>query len=84
MKGISKQMWINLLICVVAVVIVVKVWKGLKKINDFLPYIAAVIAAFVIFFYWIYERSEPRFLTPLIDKVAPFFPNKTTFEPSRR
>lgn len=84
MKGISKQMWINLLICVVAVVIVIKVWKGLKKINDFLPYIAAVIAAFVIFFYWIYERSEPRFLTPLIDKVAPFFPNKTTFEPSRR
>ena len=83
-KGISKQTWINLLICVVALIVVVKVWKSLKKLNDFLPYIAAAVAGFLIFFYWIYERSEPKFLTPVIEKIAPFFPNKSTFEPTKR
>lgn len=84
LKAVPKQTWINLGICVVTVIVIIKVWKGLKKVNDFLPYIAAIMASFVIFFYWIYERSEPRFLSPVIDKIAPFFPSKTTYEPNRR
>ncbi len=79
LKTVPKQTWINLGICLVTVIVIIKVWKTLKKVNDFLPYIAAVLAAFVIFFYWIYERSEPSFLTPVIDKIAPFFPSKTTY-----
>ncbi|MBI5690000.1 MAG: hypothetical protein HZC55_07845 [Verrucomicrobia bacterium] len=84
MKSMPKQTWINLAICIVAVVVIVKVWRALKKINEFIPYIAAALAAFLIFFYWVYERSEPRFLTPVVDKIAPFFPSKTTYEPGRR
>lgn len=79
LKAVPKQTWINIGICLVTVIVMIKVWKALKKLNDFLPYIAAVLAAFVIFFYWIYERSEPRFLTPVIDRIAPFFPSKTTY-----
>lgn len=84
LKSVPKQTWINVAICVVTLIVIVKVWRGLKKINEFIPYIAAVLAAFLIFFYWVYERSEPRFLTPLVDKVAPFFPSKSTYEPGRR
>jgi flagellar biosynthesis protein FliQ len=79
-RSVSKQTWINLAICVLAVVVIVRVWRGLKKINDFVPYIVAVLAAFLIFFYWVYERCEPRFLTPLVEKLAPFFPSKSTQE----
>ncbi|MBM3851988.1 MAG: hypothetical protein FJ399_02395 [Verrucomicrobia bacterium] len=79
-RSISKQTWINLAICVLAVVVIGRVWRGLKKINDFVPYIVAVLAAFLIFFYWVYERCEPRFLTPLVEKLAPFFPSKSTQE----
>lgn len=79
LKTVPKQTWINLGICIVTVIVMIKVWRALKKVNDFLPYIAAALAAFVIFFYWIYERSEPRFLTPVIDRIAPFFPSKTTY-----
>ena len=39
--------------------------------------VAAMLAALLIFFYWVYDRSEPRFLTPVIDKLAPFFPSKS-------
>ena len=78
LKRVPKETWINIGICLLAVVVITRVWKALKKFNDFAPYIAALLAAGLIFFYWVYDRSEPRFLTPLIDKLAPFFPSKGT------
>ena len=78
LKHVSKDTWINLAICIIAVVVIIRLWRVLKKVNEFVPYIAAVLAGGLIFFYWVYERSEPRFLTPVIDKLAPFFPSKNT------
>ena len=77
-KKMPKDTWINIGICVLAVIIVVRAWRVLKNINEFFPYIAGVLASFLIFFYWVYDRSEPRFLTPLINHLAPFFPSKGT------
>lgn len=76
LKHVPKETWINILICIAAVVAVWRGWKMLRRINEFFPYIAALLAGFLIFFYWVYERNEPRFLTPLMDKLAPFFPTK--------
>jgi hypothetical protein len=77
-RQVPKDTWINIAICIIAIVVIVRLWRVLKNINEFVPYIAAVLAAGLIFFYWVYERSEPRFLTPMIDKLAPFFPSKGT------
>ena len=30
-------------------------------------------------FNWIYERNEPAFLTPIVEKIAPFFPAKDSY-----
>ncbi len=41
------------------------------------------IIAFVIFTVvgvnWIYERNEPAFMTPIVDKIAPFLPSKGAY-----
>jgi len=29
----------------------------------------------VVFFSWVYNRNEPKFLTPIVEKIAPFFPS---------
>ena len=76
LKKIPTQTWINLGICILTVVIIARVWKVLKGVNEFVPYIAVTLASGLIFFYWVYERTEPRFLTPMVDKLAPFFPSK--------
>jgi hypothetical protein len=76
LRRVPKQTWINLAICIIALLVVVRLWKALKNFNEFAPYIAASIAGVLIFFYWVYERSEPRFLTPLVEKIAPFFPSR--------
>ncbi|MSU50509.1 MAG: hypothetical protein EXS37_15725 [Opitutus sp.] len=75
-RQVPKDTWINIGICVLTVIIIVRLWGVLKKANDFAPYIAAILGSFLIFFYWIYDRSEPRFLTPVVEKLAPFFPSK--------
>ena len=32
----------------------------------------------VVSFQWVYERNEPRFLTPYVEQVAPFFPARSS------
>lgn len=76
LQRVPKETWINLGIAVVAIIVLMKAWRVLKSFNDFAPYLATLLAVALLFFYWVYERSEPRFLTPLVDKIAPFFPTK--------
>lgn len=77
LRSVSRQTWINLILCVAAVIVIGRIWRALKSVNEFVPYIVAVLMGGLIFFYWVYERSEPRFLTPLVDQLAPFFPSKS-------
>ena len=84
LKSVPKQTWINIGICLLTIIVIVKVWRVLRRINEFVPYIAAVIAAFLILMYWVYDRTEPRFLTPIVDKLAPFLPGKTTYGQTQR
>lgn len=75
-RAVPKQTWINLAICVLAVIAVAKLWRALRSINEFVPYIAALLASFTILFYWVYERTEPKFLSPVVEQLAHFFPTK--------
>ena len=76
-QKVPSQTWINLGICVLAVVIVLRLWRGLKKFNDYAPWFAAALAGSFIMFYWVYERTEPKFLTPVVDRLVYFLPSKT-------
>ena len=77
---IPGQVWINLAICIVAVIFLIRLWRGMKQVNDYLPYFAAAFASFMILFFWVYNRSEPRFLTPVVEKLTYFFPTKSKSE----
>ncbi len=76
LRNVPKQTWLNLAICVFAVIIVVRLWKGLKKLNDYAPWFAAALAGSFILFYWVYERNEPEFMTPVVEKLSFFMPTK--------
>jgi hypothetical protein len=76
LRQVPNQVWINIALCVLAVIVVVRLWRTLKRLNDYAPYVAAVIAGTVIFLYWVYERTEPRFLTPVVERLTPFLPSK--------
>ena len=43
-KRVPKETWINIAICLIAVVAIVCVWRALKNINDYAPYVDAALA----------------------------------------
>ena len=79
-RRVPRQAWINFVICVLAVLIVVRLWRTLKRLNDYAPYFVAAIVTTTVFFFWVYNRTEPRILSPLVDRLMPFFPTKSKQE----
>jgi hypothetical protein len=80
LQRIPTGVWINLLIWIGVIVIIVRVWKGLKEINDYAPYIVATFTGCVLFLTMVYYRNEPPFLTPVVEKLTHFFPTKSKQE----
>lgn len=66
----------GILVFLIAVVILRKV----LQMNKFLIGIVCFVAFGIVGFSWIYNRNEPAFLTPVIDRIAPFFPSKGGYE----
>ena len=72
----AKTWWmigIGLVGIVASVVILRAIMAGANKI--FLG-IILLLVLFLCSIQWIYDRNEPAFLTPVIDRIAPFFPGK--------
>lgn len=53
---------------------------GLKQINDYAPYLAAVFVGGLLFLLMVYNRNEPRFLTPIVEPLTNFLPTKSKQE----
>ena len=80
LQRIPAQAWINAGLCVVAAVVVLRTWRALKRFNDYAPWIGAALIATTIMAYWTYERTEPRFLTPVVERLTDFLPTKAKHE----
>jgi len=80
LEKIPRAFWIKVGLAVLAVIAAVLVFRAVLKINKFVLGGVAFIAAGLIWFNWIYHRNEPKFLTPLMNRIAPFFPAAGAYE----
>lgn len=80
LQQVPTEFWWRAAIAIVAVIVAVAVVRKLARANKVVLAVIVFVVAVILFFSWIYNRNEPRFLTPVIDKIAPFFPSKNTFE----
>ena len=78
LRHIPRETLINAAILIVCTIVIAKTWKTLRRVNDYAPYVACTVFACGTFFYWVYSRTEPAFLTPVVERLTPFFPTKTT------
>ena len=56
-------------------IIAILVFRKVMKINKVIAGIVVFVVTTVVFFSWVYNRNEPKFLTPLVERIAPFFPS---------
>jgi hypothetical protein len=79
LKKVPGDVWLKLGAGVLILVVTIIILRKLAKVNKFVLFFIIVLTGTILGFNWIYERNEPKFLTPLVEKVAPFFPSKGAY-----
>jgi choline-glycine betaine transporter len=58
-----------------AVMMTISFYKFLRSISPALVVFVLLLILFILILHWTSTRSEPAFLKPFIDFLAPFFPS---------
>ena len=83
-QSIPPATWLKLGIAVAAIVAVVVVLRAVAKMNKILLGVGVFVVVSIVFFSWIYNRNEPKWLTPVVEKIAPFFPSAGSYQDKQR
>lgn len=76
---IPRQNLINLGLALLVLVVVIALIRVAARMNKFVLFAIITVTVLVVGITWVYERNEPKFLTPLIDTIAPFFPARSHY-----
>ena len=80
LQKIPPAFWGKVGLGLAVVIVVFIIIQKVLKINKFVLGGVVFIGMGLIWFNWIYHRTEPKFLTPLVDRIAPFFPSAGAYE----
>lgn len=83
-KELPPEIWFKIAMGVVILVAVVVVVRRAAKTNKVIMGVAAFVVVTILFFSWVYNRNEPKFLTPLVNKIAPFFPSASSYSAKQK
>jgi glucan phosphoethanolaminetransferase (alkaline phosphatase superfamily) len=83
-QSLKPDVWLKIGIVLVAFIAVVLISRRLMKMNKVVAGVVVFVVFTVVFFSWVYNRNEPKFLTPVIEKVAPFFPSAGSYDTKQK
>ncbi len=78
-QSIPPATWLKLGIAIAALVAVVFILRTVAKMNKVVLGVVVFVVVTIFFFSWVYNRNEPKWMTPVIDKIAPFFPSAGSY-----
>lgn len=79
-KAVPHDTWISLAIAVLVIILLVRLWKNLRELNEFAPWLALFMIGGSVLLYWTYERTEPKLLTPVINVLSQYLPSKIPYK----
>jgi hypothetical protein len=74
LQKIPPAFWGKVGLVIAAIIVAFIVIQKVLHVNKFILGGVTFVAVGLIFFNWIYNRTEPKFLTPFVNRIAPFFP----------
>ncbi|HEX2860925.1 MAG TPA: hypothetical protein VHN79_04765 [Lacunisphaera sp.] len=80
MQTLKPDVWLKIGIVVVAFVAAILIFRRVMRMNKVIAGVMVFVVVTVVFFSWVYNRNEPKFLTPIVEKIAPFFPSAGAYE----
>jgi hypothetical protein len=79
-QAVPVATWMGLLVGMLVIILLVRIWKGLREFNEFAPWIVLILVGGSVVLYWTYERAEPKILSPLFDVLAEYLPSKIQYK----
>jgi len=79
LRTLPPSVWLKIGLAVAAVIVSVLVLRRVMKMNKIIAGVVVFVVVTVVFFSWVYNRNEPKFMTPLVQKIAPFFPSAGSY-----
>lgn len=79
LQTLKPEVWLKIGIAIGAVIVAVLVWRRVMKMNKIIAGVIVFVVCTIVFFNWVYYRKEPAFMTPLVNKIAPFFPSAADY-----
>ena len=74
-QSIPPATWMKLGIGIAAFIAVVVILRTVAKMNKIVLGVVVFVVLSIFFFSWVYNRNEPKWMTPIVEKIAPFFPS---------
>ncbi len=75
LQTLKPDVWMKIGIGVGGFILAILLWRRIMKMNKIIAAVIVFVVTTVVFFSWVYNRNEPKFLTPLVERIAPFFPS---------
>jgi hypothetical protein len=79
-QAIPPAFWLKVGAVILAIIIVVIALRKLMNVNKFVVFGVIFVGGGIFWFNMLYNRTEPKFLTPLFDRIAPFFPTAGAYD----
>lgn len=76
LQQVPAEFWLKIMMIIAVFALAIVLIRGISQVNKVMLTVCVFVIITVIGFHWIYERNEPKILTPVISKIAPFFPSK--------
>ena len=80
LKQVPTAFWWKVGAAVLAIIVIVFILQKVAQMNKVVLAIIVLVVFTVVGVNWIYERNEPAFMTPIINKIAPFLPSKGSYD----
>lgn len=78
-QTLPPAIWLKIAIAVTAFCLAIFLFRRVMKMNKIIASIIVFVAGTIVFFSWVYNRNEPKFMTPIVEKIAPFFPSAGSY-----
>jgi hypothetical protein len=75
MQAVPAKVWINIGIGILVFVVGIILIRKAAGMNKVLLSVIIFVVVTIVGFNWVYSRNEPKFMTPIIEPLADFFPS---------
>lgn len=84
LKQVPPAFWWKVGAAVLIIIIIAVVLQRVAQMNKVVLAVIVLVVFSVVGVNWIYERNEPAFMTPIINRIAPFLPSKGSYNETQK